>query len=291
MIKQRMDIGDDEIRIISAQSANEDVRPPKPPKRKFQWIVNAAILIIAVCVVAYNWTGHEETSARELAVEQLEQPEVEIQDTTVAVMKEKSYVAVRDTVVGARGLRILAPMSATPVLVIGSDALTDSSAVLVLQAADVRADNGKIAGAYVMRGDLLSRGDAKSGFCAIIKGEPVIGVADATPRLEEAIETEGYFFRQYPLVVGGQVVENRPKGRALRKALAEIDGRICVVLSKERLTFHDFSQALADAGARNAIYLVGGSAAGIYVDSEGRKFKFGKESEGIYDNVNYIVWR
>lgn len=30
--------------------------------------------------------------------------------------------------------------------------------------------------------------------------------------------------RQYPLVVGGQIVENKPKGTSKRKALATLNG-------------------------------------------------------------------
>ncbi|MDE6271176.1 MAG: phosphodiester glycosidase family protein, partial [Muribaculaceae bacterium] len=96
---------------------------------------------------------------------------------------------------------------------------------------------------------------------------------------------------QYPLVVGGQVVENKPKGQALRKALAEIDGSVRVVMSKERLSFHDFSQALVDMGARNAIYLVGSSASGMYTDASGASIRFGKENESPSENVNYLVWK
>lgn len=281
-----MDIGDDEIRIISPQTPKRDEAQVDQPQRRFPWRLLLVILIVAACVAVYYSTRHSAEDVAELDVEQVEVTEFWPDSDSVDI-KEKGYVAVRDTA----GLRILTPVNATPTLEIGSDVPADSSAVLVAQAADVRADNGMIAGAYVIRGDLVSRGQAKSGFCAIINGVPTIGVADATPLLEEAIETEGYFFRQYPLVVGGQIVENKPKGRALRKALAEIDGKICVVLSKDRLTFHDFSQALTDVGARNAIYLVGGAAAGVYVDGEGNKFNFGKENQQVYENVNYIVWR
>lgn len=101
----------------------------------------------------------------------------------------------------------------------------------------------------------------------------------------------GYFFRQYPLVVGGQIVENKPKGRAIRKALAELDGRIYAVSSLERMSFHDFSQALVDLGVRNAIYLVGANSCGIYRDAQGKVFTFGTIPSEQLANINYIVWR
>ena len=161
---------------------------------------------------------------------------------------------------------------------------------MATQAADVRGDNGQIAGTFVLNGELMSKGEAKAGFCSIVDGELSIGVADATPMLEQVLTEGGYFFRQYPLVVGGQIVENKPKGKAIRKALAEIGGRTCVVMSKERLTFHDFSQLLIDMGVRNAIYLVGSSSYGFYVNEEGNKILTGGKPNTEIENVNYIIW-
>ena len=108
--------------------------------------------------------------------------------------------------------------------------------------------------------------------------------------LEQTLTEGGYFFRQYPLVVGGQIVENKPKGKAIRKALAEIGCKIYVVMSKEKLTFHDFSQLLIDAGTRNAIYLVGSSSYGFYINDIGEKFLTGKAPSEEVENVSYIIW-
>ena len=159
------------------------------------------------------------------------------------------------------------------------------------QAADIRRDNGEIVGAYVCEGQLLSKGQPKSGFCAIINGSPIIGVADSTPYLEQAIETDGYFFRQYPLVVANHVVENKLKRRSLRKALAEWNGRIAVIVSHKQLTFHDFAQALVDMGVTNAIYLVGSKSYGLVRDADGNRIVLGSDVVSDAKNVNYIVWQ
>ena len=108
---------------------------------------------------------------------------------------------------------------------------------------------------------------------------------------EQALSDDGYFFRQYPLVIAGQIVENKPRGKAIRKALAEIGGEIAIICSNKRLTFHDFSQALADVGVRNAIYLVGSRSSGFYIDTAGRRFSFGNDKKQNIDNINFIVWR
>lgn len=200
----------------------------------------------------------------------------------------RAYAERTDTTVNGVGLIIFTPCRATPVLQVGS---FDSAAVLVVPAADVRRDNGGMVGAFVLSGRLLSRGQAKSGFCAIIDGRMTIGVADATPLLERALDTDGYFFRQYPLVVGGQVVENKLRGRSQRKALIERDGEISVVLTEKALSMNDFSQLLVDIGVSNAIYLVGSTAYGFARDADGRKTEFGTPCASEPENVNYIVWR
>lgn len=196
-----------------------------------------------------------------------------------------------DTTSGNAPLIIMTPVDATPKLYVGTDILDDSTAILVVQAADVRGDNGEIVGAYVKEGQLLSKGQTKSGFCAIIGGKPTVGVADSTPFLEQALESDGYFFRQYPLVVGNQIVENKPKGKALRKALAELNGRVVVIMSKEKMTFHDFSQSLVDLGVTNAIYLVGSTSYGFATDDKGNKVEFGTRVDYGFENVNYIAWK
>lgn len=272
---------------------DDSITAVEPSERsRFPWFTVGLLLSVSITILICLLTCSPDDR---LPVESVAHGQVAVADSIAAEvsepLKEAAFVTARDTVVGGTALRILTPTGATPRLVIGKEALADSTAVLVAQAADVRGDNGQIAGAYVMKGDLLSRGEAKAGFCAIIDGEITVGVADATPMLEKAIESEGYFFRQFPLVVGGQVVENKPKGRSLRKALAEIDGKVSVVLSLDRLTFHDFSQALADAGVRNAVYLVGSTAAGFYTDEAGTRYTFGTPADTDWEYLNYIVWK
>ena len=49
---------------------------------------------------------------------------------------------------------------------------------------------------------------------AIINDKITIGIADNSPLFEQATETGGYFFRQYPLVDNGKLVENEPKNKS-----------------------------------------------------------------------------
>lgn len=282
MSRKNIDIDDNEIRIIKSTSGNGT---STPPRWLYYAIVCAAVAIIAT-VYALLWGSDDTADSEELAVTQ----EAAAPGDTATVVK-KGYVEITDTVVGNVPLVILTPRDATPKLHIGIDVLQTPDVVMAMQAADIRSDNGGIVGAYVVDGNLVSKGQAKSGFCAIIDGNITIGVADATPLLERAIEANGYFFRQYPLVVGNQLVENKPKGRSLRKALAEWNGTTVVVMSRNRLTFHDFAQTLVDMGVANAIYLVGSESFGFAVDSEGNRTEYGKEAPSPKASTNYIIWR
>lgn len=282
MSRKNIDIDDNEIRIITSKSGNGNSTPP----RRLYYAVACAVVVIAVFVLVLFMSSDDTAESEELTVTREATAPVD-----TATVEKKGYVEITDTVVGDVPLVILTPRDATPQLHIGIDVLQAPEVVMAVQAADIRSDNGGIVGAYVVEGNLVSKGQAKSGFCAIIDGNITIGVADATPFLEKAIESNGYFFRQYPLVVGNQLVENKPKGRSLRKALAEWNGIPVVVLSRSRLTFHDFAQTLVDLGVANAIYLVGAEAFGFAVDSEGNKTEFGKEAPSPKVSTNYIIWR
>lgn len=288
MSNRHGDINDDEIRIISSGEIKDDKK-----KRRILpvilWVV-ASLLMIMFLGMMFLSSGEieDERSNKELTgLLALRTTTAESPDK----VKTPSFTIKTDTIVGGIGLSILTPVNATPVLEIGNEVINDSTIILIAQAADVRGDNGGIVGSFVVDGELVSKGEAKAGFCSIINGDVTVGVADATPMFEQALMSNGYFFRQYPLVVGGQIVENKPKGKSIRKSLVELDGKIRVVVSRERLTFHDFSQVLTDIGVSNAIYLVGGDAYGRYMDARGVSFTFGREWDNEIGNVNYIVWR
>ena len=302
------DINDNEIRIITQCGQRTDLVPAQKKQRSSNSVlllIALGLIFIAVVtlLVLYLTSGDSGNEAEEqLVIEQTEPTTLNPLDQTPAppdtaeilrldTPSEPGHVNITDARVGETTLKVLQPRNLTPELCVGPENAADTTAALIVQAADVRADNGGIVGAYVFQGELLSRGQSKSGFCAIIGGNPIIGVADATPYLEQAIETNGYFFRQYPLVVSGQIVENRQPGKSLRKALAELSGEICVILSEEPMTFHDFSQSLIDLGVTNAIYLVGSTSYGYARDAQGRRISFGKRSDRPLKNTNYIVWR
>lgn len=283
------EIKDDEIRIISPRPASPS--PKKNQKRK-HWIpILAGALIIAAIIGAvafFNAESDEET------VETPVTPAPSSQEALAPAAEltgPGSSITVIDTVINRKGLRIFEPRNATPALVLGNDFISDSTIILATRAADIREDNGQILGTFVLNGDLKSQGESKAGFCAIVNGELSLGVADSTPLLEKALTEGGYFFRQYPLVVGGQAIENKPKNTAIRKALAQWDNKVCIIVSREKLSFNEFSQLLTDAGVRNAIYLCGGDSFGFYTDEKGARRQINVNEHEITPNHSFIIWR
>ena len=208
----------------------------------------------------------------------------------------QGFTEIRDTVINDIPLRIFIPHNAELSLHIGKMNKEDESVIYAAQAADVRADNGGIVGAFVLKGEPRAWGLSKKGFCASINGKVTIGVAENSPLFEKATEEGGYFFRQYPLVCNGEVIDNEPKGKAVRRAICDRQGEIFMVESGTIESFHDFAQALADLGVSQAVYLVGSSAYGWAVDEAGTMHEFGEDNffkgrRRMPKNTSYIVWR
>ena len=301
------DIKDDEIRIISSErnlpvntSKREELKSmnkPEKPKWKI-WVIITAILFFGGMCVFFWWEVKSDTLPEEkehLQITTLPINEEGNVQSNIPVPKvkpvENGFVQTFDTILNKEKFTVFIPHNLVPELKVGVETLKDTTAKFVVQAADIRKDNGGIVGAYVYKGNLLSKGQAKAGFCAIIDGKAIVGVAESTPYLEQAIESDGYFFRQYPLVVEGQPVNNRLKYSSLRKALAELNGETVVIMSHNRMTLNEFSQYLVDMGVKNAIYLVGSSSFGFAIDDEGNRIEFGKEQENPSINTNYIIWK
>ena len=159
------------------------------------------------------------------------------------------------------------------------------------QAADIRADNKEILGAFVYKGTPLAWGLSKKGYCAIIDGKMTIGTSENSPLFEQATETGGYFFRQFPLVDKGVLVENEQKNKSVRKALCSRYGQIFIAATEDDESYHDFAQALVDLGVEDAISLVGSKYAfGWWRDFEGVKTSFA-EGWHQYRKENYVGWR
>jgi hypothetical protein len=284
------DIRDDEIRIIGAS---------KPLRTSKVWI-RASIAIVCVTIVGVLifafWPRRTNETADPIVVFEPENEVVIEHEEPVKWLGDytdstKAYTEhIRDTI-NDIPLDIYIPHNAVPELMVGVPDIFDKSIIMATQAADIRADNGKIVGAFVVNGKPLSWGLSKKGYCGIIDGKLTVGVADNSPLFEEATEKGGYFFRQYPLVDNGILVENEPKGKSIRKALCDRNGEIMIVMSQTPESFHDFAQALVDMKVYNAIYTVGSTSYGYFRDKYDHFEQIYEKRRGGYKYENFIVWK
>ena len=297
-MKELKEIQDNQIRIVGEEGRRK-------PLSRGGWIAIIAlfgVILVAIFVVSHN---------KEVSIEYLSAPEPSLFEPEPEVVYENSrrewigrevdslevgFTEIRDTLINDIPIRIFIPHNAEMSLHIGKMDREDRSVIYAAQAADVRADNGGIVGAFVLKGEPRAWGLSKKGFCASINGVVTVGVADNTPLFEQATEESGYFFRQYPLVCDGQLVDNEPKGKSIRRAICDRQGEIFMVETGTIESFHDFAQALVDLGVDNAVYLVGSAAYGWAVDDEGTVHEFGNDgnytaNSKMPKNTSYIVWR
>ena len=289
-------ISDDEIRII-----NDSSQPNRKPRLVWLWV--ALGLIVCAVLLWFVLRPHslpseepeqsyfEPNTTGEPISEQtalFDVPLSQVDDSLVA----GGFCELRDTIINDVPLQILIPHRAHASLHIGPINRNDTTIIYAAQAADIRADNGKILGAFVLAGKPLAWGLSKKGYCAIIEDVVSVGVSENSPLFEEATEKGGYFFRQYPLVASRQLVENDPKNKSERRAICQRRNETFMVHTLTKESFHDFAQALVDLGSDNAVSLVGSIAYGWYVDDARQTIEWGEPIKGrIPPNTSYLLWR
>ncbi|MBR1850462.1 MAG: hypothetical protein IJ789_03715 [Bacteroidales bacterium] len=279
------DINENEIRVVGTESNGGD----KKPFPKWIWAVVCAIALL----VAFHLLYHEPRNAEPAATAAKTETETETRSIWFNNVDASMPAAtvVRDTVIDSLHLRILTPYNATPELHVGKLDTNDRDIVLATMAADLRRDNGKIVGAFVLAGEPLSWGLSKKGYCAIIDGQLTLGTAENSPLFEQATERGGYFFRQYAAVDGGKMVPNNPENASTRRALCLLDGKVSLVVCLDRVLMNDFSTSLVKLGADNAILLVGGMADGWYRDTDSHATQLGSKWTKNHKYINYMVFR
>ena len=301
---------DTDFRVLRPkESAESTKRSADDSQKRYRWIwwalfgVIAALLVAGIAfMMSKKAVGPilPDTTEDE-ALHYLYEPETpssqdsENTEATIspfACNTDKAFTEHTSRIVNDIQLEIYIPHGTRPELAVGTPDITDKSIIFATQAADIRADNGKIVGAFVLKGKPLAWGLSKKGYVAIIEDKITVGVAENSPHFEEATEKEGYFFRQYPLVLEGRAIENEPKGKSVRKAICDRNGEIMVIMTAGAESFYDFAQALADFGVDNAVYLVGSEYSyGFYRDETGRLIQFTQKIRGGQKYENFIIWR
>lgn len=267
-------IKNDEIEVLGSSCK-------KQRRRYTKWMVVLCILVLLSIVF---WGIRQTDSISKVEVEDVPvQEEIRmVNDSSCVLLSMDSINDVPLTIYELRNLK--AELS------LRMPTFADSTVYFVLQAADVRQDNQQILGDFVLDGKQLARGKRKTGYCVIMNGRLSIGNSINDEMKDEAIKQNGDFFRQYPLVMDGEIQENRLKGKALRKALAQQGDDFYIVMTRNRESLYDFSEALADMGFTKALYLVGGTSYGWY-RLEGEVHEVGKKEDNPLANASYLVFR
>ena len=293
------DIGDEEIRIVTEN--NNKTETGKPHSMRWATVVAAIILLMAA-----GWyfflrdarpdevpADDAEPGYFELLEEQQDLSMVDYDQLFGDSHEDDgpAFCETMDTLVDTVTLRLYHPIHATASLYVGNlSELDPDDIVFATQAADIRADNGKIVGAFVQDGHPLAWGLSKKGFCAIISNVFTIGMSDDTPLFTDAISCGGHFFRQYALVTDGKPISNAPANITTRRGLCERHGDIFIAESITPTSMNTFAETLAQLGVSNAIYLVGSNSWGWYADRENVRHEFGQRSRRLPRYTNYIMW-
>ena len=265
---------DNEIQVLG--------RPSKRSNKKWMWLL--PLLIAGIAMALFLTLDKEETVDVKhfktgLKAPLRKQPEPEM----------TSGVDYEAQVVNDVWLYVFRILDMHAELSLDISEYADSTECLIVQAADIRKDNGKFVGDFVLNGEKLSSGKRKEGFCAIVDGRVTIGMSTDDEVMNHCMVNGGSFFRQYPLVVDGVMQPSNVKGKSIRRALAQNEDGLYIVMTEERESVHNFSEALVDMGMKNAISLVGGNKAYMYWMQDDECWE-SDELEKV-DNRNFIVFR
>lgn len=289
-------MSDDEIRVLGGvqESSRASARSASGSPhliRKYVLVGLAVIGIVGLIVLLSFVFGKRNAQHIEAKMKLDENPSAVSERTANLKSSSNSnaYLVFKDTVINDIPMRMIFPENCKMKLYQGK--LPQGEDILfALPAADVRSDKDAPTGAFVVDGELISKGQSKYGFCAIIGNEITIGRQLQTKLFERSIENNGSFFRQYSLVSDGKLIDIPPKGKSLRRALCYVNGKIMVVLTQDKESFHDFSQALVDLGVKEALSLPGADAILHFVDTTGALVTQGQALQDKPKSENYLIW-
>lgn len=158
---------EDEIQVLGTS-------PRKCRSSKKLWI--GGLVLCAVFLAGYSvWflSGVETECAVEEATPEMERSVVSLVDSLSC---ETPSVALFVDSINDVKMQIYALNGLSAGLSFDMPDQGDTAVFLVVQAADIRRDNGGIVGDFVLRGEQLARGKRKSGYCAVLGGQVVLGL-------------------------------------------------------------------------------------------------------------------
>ncbi len=181
MTDNKTNIQDDEFRVLGHRQEKPVEPELTPTPRKWAGLVSLLLILVIGLLIYFNWPKGEDPEIDpgvfdptpvKLDPEAERLPLGSIPDSLGTVVVERI-----DTTVNDVQLSLYIPHNATPRLTLGAPDAETRKAILAFQAADIRADNRQILGAFVLKGKPLAWGLSKKCYCAIIDGQMTIGVA------------------------------------------------------------------------------------------------------------------
>jgi len=279
---KKYDINDDDVVFIEGKQK-------KWYKNPINWIIAGIIVVIVVVGTLFPIVLHNQTDSSLPLSTTDSVYRINYSDPFADVDTNINALYIHDDTIDFIPVRFYYPVNANVELRIGEQT-PDSSTMLIIEAAGIRADNNDIVGAFVLNGELQSHGMSKNGYCAIIDNDIFIGCEAATAYMEMSIDKNGYFFRQYPLIHNGRMVETRRREKAQRRSLCFYKGKYVVIETLSRESMINFMLMLQDIGVKEAIYLIGANTWGWYT-KDGQITEFGVKDSIANEKINYIAWK
>lgn len=280
-MRKNYDLDDNDIRVLGTSKSQVS------RQRKGLYIAISALLVVAVITTLFL-VLKEKDVVPETAVETSQQSPI--------LSSSTSGCSIYDTLLYESSFRVILP-SGQPMLHVGAISPDDDTNVIcAVEAAYYRKDNGMISGAFICKGEQLSRGYSMLGYCAIINGNIHLGNAKSTSLFEEAVENDGYFFRQKPLVDNGVAIHEKntrrnPSYKIRRVALAKREGKDMIIMCDTPIRMNDFADALVALGCKQAIGLTGNDCFGFARNTDGNLLYWGVALDPAPANINYLIWR
>lgn len=193
-------------------------------------------------------------------------------DSMQAQNGSSSVVLKTDSVLGV-ALNIYELHNVKAELMLVEPDTADHSVLMYTRTADYTA-MGKYIGSLVVDGEQKRSDVSRLGYCAIAKGNMVIGISRFDDMCEHMVARDGSYFRQFVLVSNGELPQRFSlHGKVERKALARTaDDRLCIIATRHPETLWDFADALREYGYVDAIYLTGGNESGFYRAPDGTAY-------------------
>ncbi len=282
----KKNISDDEFYVIGRQGQDNNDRK----KKLFKILLNVLMVLLCAVVITLILQYTVFRSTKKQSVEPIGK-----QNLSVGY----PYVERLDTIVKGLELTLYIPHNAFPSVTVGSPDSTSlpDEAVLAFRAADLSPE-GALVGVFVCDGVVYQskkESTSKTGYCAVIDGEVIVGTAESTPFFEKAVEHNGGFFRQHSLVADGKVMttEGKYSNATMRRALCERSGQVFVAVCKEG-SMYNMAMALVALGVDEAVYLLGFTKSfnGWWRNADGKVEFFRTTDDFVsYEFENYIVWK